>query len=68
MREDQLAEAILYQLTRIADADEKKLYQQTRMADSLASISMMAETEREEWRGTAYEYEPAAPSPEDKEP
>ena len=65
MDEDQMAKAILYQLTRIADADEKKLYQQTRMADSLASISMMAETEREEWRGTAYEYERPAHEPDE---
>ena len=67
MREDQLAEAILYQLTRIADADEKKLYQQTRMADALASISMMAQAEKEEWRATSYEYD-QAPAPDETLP
>ena len=51
MDEDQMAKSILYQLTRIADA--------------LASISMIAETEREEWSGTAYEYEHPAHEPDE---
>ena len=67
MDEKQMAKAILYQLTRIADADEKKLYQQTRIADALASISMMAQAEKEEWHATSFEYD-QAPAPDETLP
>ena len=53
MDEKQMAKAILYQLTRIADA--------------LASISMMAQAEKEEWRATSYEYD-QAPAPDETLP
>jgi len=53
MDEQQMAKAILYQLTRIADA--------------LASISMMAQAEKEEWHATSFEYD-QAPSPDETQP